>query len=163
MNQITKEQLATIIIGNGDYTTIDYSHLTDMSHMFAFHKTFNRDISNLDVSNVTNMKGMFFGCHKFNQPLDSWDVSNVQNIDNIFKECFSFNQKLYNWKLHPNVQHKNSIDTAYSYIDVFGHQNMIDKLSTLKLIRPLQSSSLKFDSIKNKVLLSKIIDDNLIL
>jgi surface protein len=87
-------------IKQGDFKDIenwDVSNVTDMSHMFALCKSFNRDISKWDTSNVTDMSHMFCYAKSFNQDITNWDTSNVTNMRKMFFHAKSFNRDIINW------------------------------------------------------------------
>ena len=81
----------------GDISGWDVSNVRDMSHMFAYAKSFNGDISNWDVRNVTNMRGMFTYAKSFNRDLSGWDVSKVTDMRGMFNDAKSFKKKNAPW------------------------------------------------------------------
>lgn len=95
---LDKYDIREMILSGKDITKVDYSHITDMSYMFAGLK-YLKDIPHLDTSNVVNMEGMFDGCFKFNGDISYWDVSNVENMHGMFYQCYKFNQNLNDWNV----------------------------------------------------------------
>ena len=82
---ITKQELRDKILKNEDITGIDYSHITDMSHMFS-ECTSLKEVPLLDTSKVTNMSYMFTGCSSLVEvPL--FDTSEVTDMYDMFNGC----------------------------------------------------------------------------
>jgi surface protein len=89
---ITKQDLTLKILNNEDISAIDYSHITDMSHMF-FNCTSLRKVRHLDTSKVTNMDCMFNGCSSLediseNFPLYDWAETGSKILEQNYPEYF---------------------------------------------------------------------------
>ncbi|MCX6753436.1 MAG: BspA family leucine-rich repeat surface protein [Candidatus Nomurabacteria bacterium] len=71
----------------------DLSHLTNtsMGAIFFHASSFNGNISSWNVSHVTDMHYMFLGASSFNQDISSWDVSSVTTMEQMFQEATLFN------------------------------------------------------------------------
>ena len=86
-----------LYMGKGDFTNLDTSDVTSMSHMFGMYddfpskaKTYNLiGLENWDTSNVTSMSHMFdragYSATTFNLDLSKWDVSNVTDMGSMFE------------------------------------------------------------------------------
>lgn len=75
---------------------IDVSGITDFSHLFESHKTFNGDISSWNTANVQDMRFCFFkSCVGGN--ISNWDVSSVRHMDEMFSHNTSFFGDLSAW------------------------------------------------------------------
>lgn len=71
-------------IENLSFNGIDFSKITDMSHMFYCARIEKLDLSNIDTSKVTNMSYMFVGARIENLDLSNFDTSNVINMSYMF-------------------------------------------------------------------------------
>ena len=71
-------------IENLSFNGIDFSKITDMSHMFDWATIENLDLSNFDTSKVTNMSYMFVCARIENLDLSNFDTSNVINMSYMF-------------------------------------------------------------------------------
>ncbi len=97
------------------------SGITDMSHLFDGHISFNEDISSWDVSSVTDMTSMFMPTTnlgadvKFNQDIGAWDVSNVTSMYQMFTGANSFNQDIGDW----DVTSVTNMHGMFSYASSF--------------------------------------------
>jgi len=122
---ITKEELTNKILNNEDFSKIDYSHITDMSFMFA-SKSDIPCLKKLDVSNVINMEGMFF-LSDINQDLSTWDISNVLNLNDLFM-LSQQQKKLHNWNIHKDCVLKNFSNHTSTTIDILGTNSICNIL-----------------------------------
>jgi surface protein len=84
---ITKEQLRDKILKNEDITSIDYSHITDMSEMFYGCSRLKK-VPHLDTSKVTKMSEMFSRCSELKE-VPEFDTSKVTNMGYMFNGCSS--------------------------------------------------------------------------
>jgi len=79
--------------------TWDVSEITDMSHVFLNHGSFNEDISDWVVSKVTAMSSSFGYASSFNGDLSKWEVSQVTDMAGMFYDASSFNGDLSKWEV----------------------------------------------------------------
>ena len=70
-----------------DFTNVDTSNVTDMSHMFHNCKTQHLDLSSFNTQNVTDMSWMFSECQAQNLELHSFNTQNVTNMASMFYNC----------------------------------------------------------------------------
>lgn len=82
---IAKYRLRDLILEGEDISDIDYSHITDMSHMFLCCDKL-ESIPKLDTSNVTDMYGMFLNCSNL-KSIPELDTSNVTDMRFMFHGC----------------------------------------------------------------------------
>ena len=71
-------------IENLSFNGVDFSKITDMSHMFDWATIENLDLSNFDTSNVTNMSHMFDWARIEKLDLSNFDTSKVTNMSYMF-------------------------------------------------------------------------------
>lgn len=71
-------------IENLSFNGVDFSKITDMSHMFDWATIENLDLSNFDTSNVINMSYMFYNARIEKLDLSGLDISNVNTTSGMF-------------------------------------------------------------------------------
>ena len=74
--------------------------MTDMSHLFNGHASFNHPIASWDTGNVLNMMYLVANMNEFNgfnQPIDAWNTSKVTTMEAMFFNSRSFNQPIGSW------------------------------------------------------------------
>ena len=69
---------------NLSFNGIDFSKITDMSHMFYCARIEKLDLSNIDTSKVTNMSDMFVCARIEKLDLSGLDISNVNTTSGMF-------------------------------------------------------------------------------
>ena len=99
LNGISSEEL------NSRY---DYSHITDMGHMFYGSSSL-ETIPKLDTSNVINMNSMFYNCSSL-ESIPELDTRNVIDMRSMFNGCSNLKDiDLYKY-LSSNIK---SIDSKF--------------------------------------------------
>jgi surface protein len=74
--------------------------MTDMSHLFNGHASFNHPIASWDTGNVLNMMYLVANMNEFNgfnQPIGAWNTSKVTNMEAMFFNSRSFNKPIGSW------------------------------------------------------------------
>lgn len=98
-----------------DIGSWDVSHVTNMSNLFKFRRTFNEDIGNWDVSNVTTLYRTFYHAEAFNQDIGRWNVSNVTTLKDAFYAAMSFNQSIDSWDVSNVTSIYRTFALAYQF------------------------------------------------
>ncbi len=127
--------------------------VTDLSHAFAYNKSFNISIEKWDVSRVTNMEGMFMCTHKFNQPLNQWDVSNVEEMSYLFQGALAFNQPLNSWNFSSKLK---SIDGMFNFAVSFNQDISGWDMSNIVFVNDLFNRAKSFNQPIGSWNLSKV-------
>lgn len=88
--KIDKQTLKTMVLKNKDLTTVDYSHIEDMSFLFADCQQIS-SIPPIDMSNVKTVQNMYRGCNNLKK-IGSLNMPKVKNANDMFKLCVSLEE-----------------------------------------------------------------------
>ena len=118
-----------------DMENMDFSRVTDMSHMFSDLSSFTSlDLSNLGTSQVTTMSYMFYACHNLvSLDLSSFNTSQVTDMSYMFNSCRSL----------PSLD-LNNFDTS----QVTDMSNMFRNCNSLTTVKVINCN----DATKQKIL-----------
>ena len=142
------------LIGFSATVNPDITHITNMSYMFYFAKSFNGDISTWDVSNVTNMRYMFYYATGFTGDLSSWDVSKVTNMRSMFSNATMFNADISSW----NVSNVTNMQSMFSRTTAFNADISSWNVSNVTSMRSMFASTAVFNADISNWNVSKVTD-----